>query len=142
MNIVNRFIKHLLPMNQTDLSKFTLANIEQMMIQYGFDHELIEEINGVCQKRIDNNGERAFQAWFSTLHFQVPEEFQDEAVSTRIYDNYHSWIETEVKKLELETGLSWETQTEDCQQLHEKARKAQLVIRHRLSEISLDLLDE
>jgi hypothetical protein len=46
-----------------------------------------------------------------------------------------------VKELEKETGLSWEIQTEDLRDVNEKARKVQLVIRDRLSNIALDLLN-
>ncbi|QKG85664.1 hypothetical protein GXN76_15220 [Kroppenstedtia pulmonis] len=135
-------VKNFLGGKRDHLSKITLDNIEQMMIHHECDKGFIEEILAVFEKRIEMYGEKEFQHWFHHLCFKVPEEFQNEKESVRIYRKYSSWMEREVRKLESETGLSWEEQTADIMYFNAKARKAQLVIRHRLSEIALDLLDK
>ncbi|MBA4536517.1 hypothetical protein H1Z61_04980 [Bacillus aquiflavi] len=137
---INRFLKDVLWVKDDNLSNYTLTNIEQMMIKDKFQHEFIKEIIALFRKRIEKYGEKEFQLWFSQLNFTVPEEFQNEKACIQIYEKYHFWFEKEVEKLEKETKLSWEKQTEDIKFLHEKARKVQLVIRHRLSEIQLALL--
>ncbi|MCC2250461.1 hypothetical protein JUJ52_10860 [Virgibacillus sp. AGTR] len=58
----------------------------------------------------------------------------------KMYRYYRKWIEDEVVKLENETKLSWEEQTEDIEDLNIKARKTQLVLRHR-SDVVLELLN-
>ena len=123
------------------VDKITLENLQMKMNEEKFDKDFKEEIVGVLKQRIEKDGEEEFQKWLSNLHFRVPEEFQDEQTSIRIYEKHHRWLEEEVTKLENETKLSWEIQTEDSENLDDKARKAQLVIRHRLSEIVLDLSD-
>lgn len=142
MRIGKPFVKNFLGGKRNHLRKITLDNIEQMMIQHEFDKGFIEEILAVFEKRIAMHGEKEFQNWFHNLCFKIPEEFQNEKESVGIYRKYSSWMEREVRKLESETGLSWEEQTADIMYFNAKARKAQLVIRHRLSEIALDLLDE
>lgn len=119
----------------------TLANLEKMLIAYEFPPGLRSEILDDFQKRMDKDGTRQFNIWYGNLHYSTPEEYQDEMRAEKIYDSYPSWIEKEVDILEKETGLPWEEQTNDIPSSSEKARKVKLVIRHRLSEIQLDLLD-
>jgi len=119
----------------------SLNNLENMMVAYEFPPGLIEEILADFKKRIEKYGEQPFHIWYSNLHYSIPEEYQDANKAEHIYDTYHAWMENEVEKLESETGLPWEEQTADIQSLNEKAKKTQLVIRHRLSEIQLDLID-
>ncbi|WHY80587.1 hypothetical protein [Siminovitchia fortis] len=119
----------------------TLDNIERIMVQYGFDEGLIKEIIEVFQKRMKEDGEKAFQVWFNNLNYSPPEEFQNESVASAIYERYSQWFDQEVSRLEKETGLSWQEQSEDIASLSEKARKSQLVLRHRLTDINWDLMD-
>ncbi|MDQ0253102.1 putative metal-dependent hydrolase [Evansella vedderi] len=107
----------------------------------GFNKNLMVEIITVLEKRMKRDGINLFQNWFKDLHYTLPDEFKDESVTEKIYENYSHWIEGEVKKLEKETGLTWKVQTEDLNGVNERTRKVQLVIRHRLSDIALDLLD-
>ncbi|WP_044641359.1 hypothetical protein [Risungbinella massiliensis] len=136
---MKRFIKRYLGMANQNLDNITLPNLEQKMRQEQFDENVIQEILTLFQKRIDTDGQAEFQTWLCNLHYRLPEEFQNEIVATQIYDKCLNWIEQEVKKLKNETKLTWEEQTEDIQSLSFKARKAQLVIRHRLSEVVFDL---
>ncbi|RST72477.1 hypothetical protein D4T97_015555 [Siminovitchia acidinfaciens] len=128
-------------LRKRDLSMITLYNIEKVMTQYGLDSGLAQEILDVFQKRIERSGENEFQAWYSNLNYRTPEDFQNEEEAAKLYESYSSWFEQEVSKLEKETGLPWQEQTEDIATLNEKARKSQLVLRHRLSEINWDLME-
>lgn len=122
------------------LEQITLNNIENKMKEIGFSKELTDEILIILEKRFHDLGEKAFQKWFNELNFSVPEECKDESFATNLYEKHSLIIEEQVKELEKETDLFWETQTEDLKHLNEKARKVQLVIRHRLTEIAFDLI--
>lgn len=122
-------------------SKFTLENLERKMKEEGFDKGCIADLMSVFKTRISKYGREEFQKWIYYLDFSVPEEFQDEETAIRFYLKHRQWIESEVMKLEKEIKLSWEIQTEDLENLDDRARKAQLVIRDRLTGIVLDLMD-
>ncbi|MFC0015253.1 MULTISPECIES: hypothetical protein [Allobacillus] len=137
---VVKIVKDTLWMDNKNLNNITLNNLENKMNEVGFDDDFIKEIIQVFKQKIVEQGEREFQQELVNLHFKCPGEFQSEEKAVQTYDKYHSWLESEVKNLENETKLSWEKQTEDIEELNEKARKTQLVIRHRLSEIVLELI--
>lgn len=122
-------------------AKITLENIHKKLTEMGFPKELITEIVAILEDRINKNGIKEFQKWFRNLNYRLPEDFQDETLAQQIYENYSQSIETEVAKLEMETKLSWEEQTEDLKELDAQPRKVQLVLRHRLSDLALDLTD-
>ncbi|MCT8137689.1 hypothetical protein H1D32_07920 [Anaerobacillus sp. CMMVII] len=121
------------------LDSITLENIQNKLCEMGFNQKFVEEIMNTLEER-SNIGNKKFQEWFYKLNYRLPEEFKDEVFAIKLYDNHRLLIEGEVKKLEKEMNLSWEKQAEDLIDSHEKARKVQLVIRHRLSDIALDLL--
>ncbi|WP_197284359.1 hypothetical protein [Bacillus sp. JCM 19041] len=50
-------------------------------------------------------------------------------------------MEEQISRLENELKLSWEEQSEDLKELDEKARKVQLILRQRLTNIVFDLVD-
>jgi|SRR5690625_4621021 len=122
------------------LKNITLNNIQDKMHEIGFNEKFTEEIMVILEKRYNEYGEKQFQKWFNELHYSVPEEFEDESLAIKIYEKHSQLIEEQVKELEKLTKLSWEKQTEDLDNLNEKAGKLQLVIRQRLSDIALDLL--
>ncbi|MCM3567018.1 hypothetical protein [Neobacillus mesonae] len=122
------------------LEILTLKNIELEMNKGNFHQEFIKDITDKLNNRIKEYGEQDFQKWLSNLHYQLPEEFQNEDITLRTYTKCQHWIEKEVKRLEMETKLSWEIQSEDLIGADERVRKTQLVIRHRLSEVVLGLL--
>lgn len=124
------------------LKDITLDNMVVKMKEEGFSQELIEEISGLFKGRIKKKGELEFQEYMGNLHFNLPEEFNDEELSISFYEKYVQWVEEEINKLELETELSWEEQSEDLNQLDSRARKFQLVIRHRLSEVVISIEDQ
>ncbi|HEY4552895.1 MAG TPA: hypothetical protein VIG80_06850 [Bacillaceae bacterium] len=134
MSLFHRFF------HNKDLNKLTLENIEHAMVQNEFDRGLIRELIIVFKKRVNQDGDERFRRWFSELHYQLPKEFESEAAAEQLYNMHSGWIESETKKLERETKLSWEEQTEDIKHLSVRARKAQLVVRHRLTDIYWDLL--
>ena len=119
----------------------SLASIEKKMREEEFDCKFIDELISVFQQHNSEKNQEEFQKRMSTLHYRLPEEFQDQEYCLNVYEASKQWIENEVTKLENETKLSWEIQTEDIQDLDGKIRKTQLVIRHRLSEIVYDLID-
>ena len=121
--------------------QITIHNLALKMKAEQFDNDFIESVLAVFQVRVSKNGEREFQNWIRNLHYRLPEEFQEETTAIQLYEKCEHWIENELAKLEDETKLSWETQAADLNQVDEKARKAQLVIRHRLSEIVLELME-
>lgn len=132
----NQFLR-----SKQNLDNYTLTAIVEMMVDAKFPHALIQELSSAFEKRIASSSEKAFQTWFSNLLYQIPEEFSNEQDCIRIFEAYHNWFEQEIEKLETETALSWQEQTADIASLSDKARKSQLVIRHRLGEIQLDLVD-
>ncbi|UCZ54856.1 hypothetical protein LGQ02_08970 [Bacillus shivajii] len=123
------------------LSNITLDNIQNKMNEMGFNKEFVDEIMIILENRFNKYGKEEFQEWFDGLNYRLPEEFNNEKVAIKIYEKHSLLIEEQVKKLEQETKLSWEIQTEDLKNSNEKVQKVQLVIRHRLSDISLDLLN-
>ena len=127
--------------NKNTLNNITLSNIEKKMREEEFDSEFIDELISVFQKHNAEENQKEFQTRMYNLHYSLPEEFQEQETCIRFYQASARWIEDEVTKIENETKLSWEVQTEDIQELDENIRKTQLVIRHRLSEIVYDLIN-
>ncbi|PKR77355.1 hypothetical protein CEY16_11525 [Halalkalibacillus sediminis] len=120
---------------------FSLEKIETAMYEMGFNRDFVEEIITPLEKRVSKYGENEFQEWFNELNYRLPGEFKDELFATKIYENHKLLIEEEVINLEKETKLPWKIQAKDLKDINEKARKVQLVIRHRLSDIALDMLN-
>ncbi|MEB1808504.1 MAG: hypothetical protein LPK26_14635 [Bacillaceae bacterium] len=134
-------IAALIKTNKKEMSAdATLQLLQVKMMEQNFDPLLIEELIATFNKRIDTYGEKAFTKWLSKLHYSVPEEFQEEQVAITTYEKYQTWIDEEVEKLENETKLPWQTQTEDLENLDGRARKAQLVLRHRMTELAYELI--
>jgi len=106
-----------------------------------FDFKFINELISIFQMCNSDKKQKEFQTRMYNLHYKLPEEFQDQETCLKIYKVSQQWIENEVTRLENETKLPWEVQTEDIQKLDEKIRKTQLVIRHRLSEVVYDLIN-
>src|SRR5699024_3114987 len=106
-----------------------------------FPEKLIEDTLDEFNKIINELGEQEFREWLVNLHFQIPEPFKNELRAEEIYNNYENWVEREIVNLESETNLSWEKQSEDIANVNIKARKTQLALRHRISEVVLDLLN-
>ncbi|WP_100372282.1 hypothetical protein [Bacillus sp. FJAT-45037] len=127
--------------DRNKLVNITLDNIQNKMYEMGFYKEFVEEIMIILDNRFNKYGKEKFQEWFNGLNYRLPEDFNDEKVAIKIYEKHSLLIEEQVKKLEKETKLSWEIQTEELKNINEKARKVQLVIRDRLSGIALDLLN-
>ncbi|MED1603153.1 hypothetical protein [Alkalihalophilus marmarensis] len=123
------------------LLNITLENIERKMVEMGLNNAFIEELRHVLSSRLNTYGESAFREWFAGLNYQLPEEFKDEKAAIKLYKDHAELIEKQVKTLEQETKLTWGEQTVDLVGMNEKSRKVQLVIRHRLSDIALDLVD-
>ncbi|NBJ70152.1 MULTISPECIES: hypothetical protein [Clostridia] len=119
----------------------TLESIEQKLNEQMFPDKLIEQLLVEFRFIASESGERVFQKHLVNLHYQVPEPFKKEKKAEQMYEDFSDWIEEEVIKLENETGLPWEEQAEDLTNLNIKARKAQLVLRHRISEVVLELLN-
>ncbi|MDU1847059.1 MAG: hypothetical protein E6778_16115 [Niallia nealsonii] len=127
-------------MDTKDLSNLSLSKLEQKMKEDSFEDNLIKDLIVVLKQRLIEFGERDFQKWLYNLNFKYPEDFQDESFTKEIYEKYQFWVEEEIVRLEKETNISWEVQSEDLEKFDIKARKVQLVIRHRLSEIVLELI--
>ncbi|WP_208585949.1 hypothetical protein [Gracilibacillus suaedae] len=126
--------------DRNSLVNISLENIQKAMYEMGYYKEFVEEIITTLEKRVNKYSEEEFQEWFNKLNYRLPDEFSDEIFAIKIYENHSFLIEEEVIKLEKETELPWEKQAEDLKNINEKARKVQLVIRNRLSDIALDLL--
>jgi hypothetical protein len=117
----------------------TIHAIKYSMVTENFDPKVIEELLSMLENRLKRDGDELFQQWFRNLNFSVPEEYQDEAIAKEFYQHHSEWIENEINMLEEEVLLSWQEQSEDLIGLEDEARKVQLVIRHRLTDIYLDL---
>ncbi|WP_051388453.1 hypothetical protein [Virgibacillus salarius] len=141
MNKLNKFFYGFLGVENKKLDGITLYTLEQKMIDKKFPENLIEELLVEFNKIINERGERGFQKCLVNLNYQVPEPYKSELNAEKMYGYYRKWIEDEVVKLENETKLSWEEQTEDIEDLNIEARKTQLVLRHRISDVVLELLN-
>ncbi|WP_025028014.1 hypothetical protein [Caldalkalibacillus mannanilyticus] len=139
MKKLNRFLNKITGVEKR-LGKLTLPTLESKMDENGFDPQIKEFILQLFQKQIKESGEKEFQLWLYNLSFSVPEELSDEDVASRLYTKHQSWFEQEIQKLEKETGLPFEVQTEDIAHVKLEARKAQLVIRDRIYMIVLEIL--
>ncbi|WP_456274581.1 hypothetical protein [Bacillus sp. AK031] len=127
-------------LNRKNLNSLTLSNLEQQMKKEKFSEEITSALLEVLNARLVKYGEAGFQEWLYNLNYKIPEEIMDEKLALNIYLENKSWMEEELVKLENETGLSWEVQAEDLQSTDMRVVKTQLVIRHRLSEIIMELL--
>lgn len=128
--------------NKNHVNKLTLANLEQEMENEEFPKVLIKEIVAHFNMMINEKGDEKFKHWIFNLHFQILEPFKNELKAENIYNKYEDWIEREIVKLENETDLSWQEQSADLEKVNLKARKAQLVLRHRMTEVVLNVLDK
>lgn len=126
---------------QEELSKITLDKIKKGMDHYNFSKQVQKVLLEMFKERIKHFGEDEFKMYIYNLHFTVPQEIEDETIASKLYDSNQYWFEKEIKKLESELNMSYEEQSEDLEHLNVKARKAQLVIRHRLYTIILDISD-
>jgi len=140
-NSIKKIVKEILWMDTKDLNNLTLPKLEQKMKEEHFDNNLISELMTVLKQKRMETSEKEFQEWLYNLNFKCPEVFQEEGFAKKIYEKYQYWIEEEIVKLEKETKTSWEMQSEDLKEFDIKARKVQLVIRHRLTEIVLELIN-
>jgi hypothetical protein len=138
---MSRLFKKIFGLKKNKLENLTVENIEKKLIELGFNKELADEITVTLNKGKNEYGEAKFKEWLNELNYRVPEDFQDERTAINIYDKYSQWVEDEISRLEDEMKLSWEKQSEDLKELDEKARKVQLILRQRLTEIVLDLMD-
>jgi hypothetical protein len=141
VNKLNKFFNDFLGMENENLDGITLHNLEQKMKHERFPEKLIEELLVEFNKIINKQGEKEFKKQLVNLHYQLPELFRSELKAEKVYKDYRNWIEDEMVNLENETKLSWEEQTEDIEHSNIKAKKAQLVLRHRISEVVLELLN-
>ena len=123
------------------LHQITLKNIQEKMYKIGFNKQFTEELMVFLQNIFDVYGDKRFQQWFIRWHYRIPEEFKDESLAVKLYEKHSLLIEEHIEALEKGTKSSWEIQTEDLKNIDEKARKSQLVIRNRLWDIALDLLN-
>ncbi|MEH7235151.1 hypothetical protein [Bacillus sp. JJ1562] len=136
-----KFIKDTIFHDNTDYTIVTLENLEKMMEQNEFDPSVTKELLTIFQERINKGGEEQFQRWLGKLQFMVPEEFKDEQIATEFYRKHSSWIEQEIREMEEDTEIPWEDLSEDLYELNVEARKAQMVLRDRISELFFDLQD-
>lgn len=123
------------------LAMLNLTNLKSEMNRVKFPAGLIEEILDDFKIVKNERGESGFSEWIFNLNFQIPEPYQSEVKAKNMYTNYGDWIEREIVKLEHETELFWQEQSVDLKHVSIEARKAQLVLRHRISEAVLNILD-
>lgn len=142
-NFHDKFLYGFLGMkNKNHLNKLTLINLEQEMENEKFPKELIKEILANFNKIINEKGDNKFKEWIFNLNCQIPEPFKNELKAKFFYNKYKDWIEYEIVKLESETALSWQKQSDDIEKVNIKSRKTQLVLRHRISDVVLNVLDK
>lgn len=122
--------------------KYAISKFENLMDEYGFDSAVKEEVVKVLQAQLDKYNKEEFTKWCENLNYKCPDEFTDESYGITLYEQSKDFFDREIIKLEEETKLSWLEQSEDLYMLDESARKVQLVIRHRLTEMVLDLKDK
>jgi len=138
---LDKFFYDFSGMENKNLDELTIYNLKLGMKKEKFPEKLIEDTLDEFNKIINELGEQEFREWLVNLHFQIPEPFKNELRAEEIYNNYENWVEREIVNLESETNLSWEKQSEDIANVNIKARKTQLALRHRISEVVLDLLN-
>lgn len=123
------------------LALLNLNNLKKEMNNAKFPKKLIVEIIADFNIVKEERGESEFREWIYNLHYQIPELYQNDEIAKNMYTNYGDWIEREITKLEHETELSWQEQSTDFKHVSIKARKAQLVLRHRISDVVLNVLE-
>lgn len=123
------------------LAMLNLENLEKKMQRSGFPEKLIEEIIDDFKVVKNERGDKKFSEWMYKLNYKIPEPYQDEVKAENIYTKHKTWIERENVKLEDETELSWQEQSADLTHVSTEARKAQLVLRQRISDLVLNILD-
>ncbi|MGM8211854.1 hypothetical protein ACLIBH_03560 [Virgibacillus sp. W0430] len=126
---------------QEALNKITLEKIDAGMEAYNFSHDVKNFLLDAFKERIRQQGINEFKMYIYNLHFTVPQEIEDEHTAAQLYELNEVWFDQEVKKLENELKIPFEEQAEDLADKHINVRKTQLVIRHRLSSIILDIAD-
>ncbi|KGP91454.1 hypothetical protein N780_19805 [Pontibacillus chungwhensis BH030062] len=134
------FFKKLSKKNRST-HNITLTNLQQKMVEDQMDEKVVESVTLIFDMRMTDMGVEEFQEWLVNLNFRTPEEFLNADFALATYEDSRSWFEEEVLKLEKETELPWQEQAEDLKSEDDRIRKTQLVLRHRISEMVLDLLD-
>lgn len=138
---MSRLLKKLFGQKKNKFEYLTLENIKNKLLEMNFNKELANEIMVTLNKRKNECGKVKLKEWLNELNYRVPEDFQDEMTAINIYNKYSQWVEEEISRIENEIKLSWEKQSEDLKELDEKARKVQLILRQRLTDIVLELVD-
>lgn len=123
------------------VATLTLNNLEKEMNRTTFPKGLIKEMRTHFTNIIDEEGENEFSKRMYNLHFQIPEPYEAEDLAEHVYNRYGNWIEREIVNLENETALPWQEQSADLENVSTAARKVQLVLRHRISDVVLNILD-
>lgn len=118
-----------------------LEKIKQQMLDLNMDNAFVDEVISFLRQGEERVGQERFQQWLHEADYSIPLELQRDERWIELYDRHQEQIEEEVKKLEVETKLPWQEQTEDVSELEEKARKVVLVVRHRVSGAILELRD-
>lgn len=126
---------------QESLNKITLEKIEKGMEAYKFPANIKADLLTFFHERVRQQGINEFRLYMYNLPFTVPQEIENERIAKALYEENEAWFEAEINNLEDALQLTFEVQSEDLNHLHVAARKVQLVIRHRLSEITLDIAD-
>lgn len=123
------------------LATLNLDNLKKEMKRSEFPQGLVTEMLTHFNHVIDEHGENGFSEWMYNLHYQVPEPYQTISTAENVYTKYEEWVEGEIVKLESETKLSWQEQSADLTHVSIEARKAQLVLRQRISDLVLNISD-
>ncbi len=122
-------------------SRLTLENLRSKMIENNFSKAFVSDLNAVLRERKNKTGEKEFQKSLHNLHYSLPKEFQDENTALKFYLKHREWVEKEINNLEHEIKLTWETQAEDLQSPDDRVKKVQLVVRQRISDTVMEVLD-
>ncbi|MFD1020838.1 hypothetical protein [Thalassobacillus hwangdonensis] len=117
------------------------SQLNEQMVKVGIDQQVIHEWLHLFRKKASEIGEDGLVDWLHKLNYGTPEPYVNEQCAIDFYHRHEQWVKQTVAKLEQEIGLPWEVQAEDLSELDIRARKAQLVIRQRVTDIVLDLED-
>ncbi|WP_026691006.1 hypothetical protein [Alteribacter aurantiacus] len=120
--------------------RLTFAKVQEK-VEERFDPLVAKEVIAILEERRIVLEDKGFREWLRDLNFDVPGELSEKGAAITLYDKNPGWFEREVKRLEDESERSWRVQTEELEQLDERARKAQLVVRERLTEIVWEIKD-
>lgn len=127
---------------KNDLKKIKLERISKKMKAAQFDPILRRELVHLFQERIQSKGMETFRSYIYRLNFRIPDEVKDEQACVKMYQTSKQWFDDQIDQFESELGIPFSEQTMDIKTDIPEVKIVQAVIRRRITEIILHIVDE